>query len=46
MPNYACHIHHLQCVDAHYITKDSCEIAASSLEDFWVKVEKVEKNCI
>ena len=44
MPDYSCHKHHLQWFDGHYLTKASCEIAASSLEDLWAKVEKVQKG--
>ena len=44
MPNYACHKHHLHWFAAHHLTKASCEIAASSLKDFWAKVEKVQKT--
>ena len=44
MPNYSCHKHHLQWFDAHYLTKASCEIAASSLKDFLSKGRKSTKN--
>ena len=44
MTNYACHIHHLQQVDAYYIIKASCEIAASSLKEFLNKGRKGAKN--
>ena len=44
MTNYACHIHHLQRFDAHYLTKASCEIAASSLKDFLSKGRKSAKT--
>ena len=46
MTNYACHMHHLQWVDAHYIIKASCEIAASSLKDFLSKGRKSAKNAL
>ena len=46
MTNYACHIHHLQQVDAYYIIKASCEIAASSLKDFLSKDRKSAKNAL
>ena len=44
MTNYACHIHHLQWFDAHYLTKASCKIAASSLKDFLSKGRKSAKT--
>ena len=44
MTNYASHIHHLQWFDAHYYTKASFEISASSLEDFLNKGRKSAKN--
>ena len=44
MTNYACHIHHLQWFDAHYLTKASCEIAALSVKDFLSKGRKSAKN--
>ena len=44
MPNYACHKHHLHWLGAHYLNKVSCEISDSSLQDFWAKVEKVQKT--
>ena len=42
---YACHIHHLQWFVALYITKASCEIAASTLKDF-LKGRKSAKNAL
>ena len=44
MTNYACHTHHFQRFDAHYLTKALCEIAASSLEYFFSKGRKSTKN--
>ena len=44
MSNYACHIHHLQRLDAPYLTETSCEIAALSLNDFLSKGRKSAKN--
>ena len=44
MTNYACHIHNLQWLDAHYLNEASCEIAASSLKDFLSKGRKSAKN--
>ena len=37
MPNYACHKYHLHLGGAHYLTKASCEISASSFRDFLSK---------
>ena len=44
MTNYACHKHYLQWFDAHYLTKASCEVSASSLGDFLNKGRKSAKN--
>ena len=46
MTNYACHIYDLQLFDAHYLTKASCESAASSLKDFLSKGRKSAKKRI
>ena len=46
MNNYACHKHHLQRFDAHYLTKASCEIEASYLKDFLSKGRKSTKNSL
>ena len=44
MPNYACYKQCLHWLGVHYLNKVSCEISASSLKDFWAKVEKSEKG--
>ena len=44
MPNYAYHKHHLHLLAAHYHSKASCEISASSLKDFLRKSEKCKKR--
>ena len=44
MPIYSCHKHHLYCFAAHYLTKASCEIVASSLKDFLSKDRKNPKK--
>ena len=44
MTNYACHKDHLHCFAAHYLTKASCEMSASSLKDFLNKGRKSAKN--
>ena len=43
MPNYSCHKHNHHWFAAQYLTKASCEIAASSLY-FRAKVEKKQKT--
>ena len=44
MPNYVCHKHRLLFFAAYYLTKASCEIAASFPEDFLSKGRKSVKN--
>ena len=44
MTNYARYKHHLHCFVAHYLTKGSRGISASSLKDFLKKGRKSEKN--
>ena len=44
MPDYAFHKHDLHWFSAYHLTKASCEIAASSLEDFLSKGIKSAKN--
>ena len=44
MTNYAFHKHHLHWFATHYLTKDSCEISASSLKDFLSKDGKSLKT--
>ena len=40
----SCHKHHLHWFAANYLTKASCEVAASSLKDFLSKGRKVHKT--
>ena len=44
MTNYACHKHHIQWFDGHYITEASCEIEASSLKDSLIEGRKSAKK--
>ena len=44
MPNNSCHKHHLHQFAAYYLTKASCEIAASSLKDVLSKGRKSAKH--
>ena len=46
MPNYACHKHQLHWFSAHYLTKASCEIAASFPKDFFSKGRKSVKKAL
>ena len=44
MLHYACHKHYPHRFGAHYLTKASCEISATSLKDFLSKGRKRAKN--